>query len=152
MGDPPIDGLLAVRHHGTMSDQNNSATMVSAPAEAVPAKTNGVSADSRNWGVLTHLSAFVMLFGIPAVVGPVIVWAIKKQEDPYVDFHGKEAVNFNISFLIYTVVAAVLILLLVGVILLPLVLLTWFVLVIVGAVKAGAGEYYRYPFTIRWVQ
>lgn len=93
-----------------------------------------------------------MLFGIPAVIGPVIVWAIKKQDDPFVDFHGKEAVNFNISFLIYAVVSAILILLLVGVILLPVVLLTWFVLVIVGAVKAGAGEYYRYPFTIRWVQ
>ncbi len=93
-----------------------------------------------------------MLFGVPAIIGPVVVWALKKQDDPYVDFHGKEAVNFNISFLLYAVVSAALVLLLVGVILLPLVLLTWFVLVMVASVKAGAGEYYRYPFTIRWIQ
>lgn len=135
-----------------MSDQSNGDTVLSAPAEANSGMMTTVSADSRNWGVLTHLSAFVMLFGIPAVIGPVILWAIKKQGDPFVDFHGKEAVNFNISFLIYAVVSAVLLLLLVGVILLPLVLLTWFVLVIVASVKAGAGEYYRYPFTIRWIQ
>lgn len=131
-----------------MSQQDNANTVVEAPVS-----TPGVaSADSKNWAVMTHLSAFVMLFGIPSVIGPVVLWAIKKQDDPFVDFHGKEAVNFNISFLIYAVMSAVLILLLVGVVLLPAVLLTWFVLVIVAAVKAGSGEYYRYPFTIRWVQ
>ena len=135
-----------------MSEVENSDTVVSAPAPATKVEGASVSADSRNWGVLTHMSAFVMLFGIPSVIGPVILWAIKKEADPFVDFHGKEAVNFNISFLIYAVVSAVLVLLLVGVILLPVVLLTWFVLVIVASVKAGSGEYYRYPFTIRWVQ
>ncbi len=137
-------------HDDDMSDQH--ITVMHEPADAGTADATTVSADSRNWGVLTHLSAFVMLFGIPAVIGPVVLWAVKKQDDPYVDFHGKEAVNFNISFLIYAVVAALLIVLLIGVILLPTVLLTWFVLVIVAAVKAGSGEYYRYPFTIRWVK
>ncbi len=132
-----------------MSDQSSD-TALGAPTASTPTAT--VPADSRNWGVLSHLSAFVMLFGVPAIIGPVVVWALKKQDDPYVDFHGKEAVNFNISFLLYAIVSAVLVLLLVGVILLPLVLLTWFVLVMVASVKAGAGEYYRYPFTIRWIQ
>ena len=152
MGVPPMDERSAARHHGVMSEVENKETVLSAPTPATAVQEPTVTADSRNWGVLTHLSAFVMLFGIPSIIGPVVMWAIKKQEDPFVDFHGKEAVNFNISFLIYAVVSAVSILVLVGVVLLPVVLLTWFVLVIVAAVKAGSGEYYRYPFTIRFVQ
>jgi hypothetical protein len=99
---------------------------------------------------MSHLSAFVVFLGIPSVVGPLIAWAIKK-DDPYVDFHGKEAMNFNISFFIYAVVSAILVLALVGLILLPAVALTWFALVIVATVKAGNGEHYRYPFTIRFI-
>lgn len=100
--------------------------------------------------MISHLSAFVMFVGIPSIVGPLVTWAIKK-EDPYVDYHGKEAMNFNISFFIYAAVSAVLILVAVGLLLLPVVALVWFVLVIVGAVKASNGEYYRYPLTIRFI-
>lgn len=150
---------MPARMETSSIETGSSATMSRGSIERAAAMTtrpgstaDTVPADSRNWGVLTHLSAFVMLFGVPAVVGPVVLWAIKRQDDPYVDSHGKEAVNFNISFLVYAVAAAILIVLLIGVILLPAVLLTWFVLVIVAAVKAGSGEYYRYPFTIRWVK
>ncbi len=115
-------------------------------------QTDTASSDARNWALFSHLSAFVLLFGIPSVVGPLVIWAVKKQDDPFVDFHGKEAVNFNISFLIYAAIAAVSMIVLVGFLLLPAVLITWFVLVIIGTVKAGAGEYYRYPLTIRFVQ
>lgn len=118
--------------------------------EVVPAPSSGVSVDTKNWAVISHLSAFVMFLGIPAVIGPLVTWLVKK-EDPYLDSHGKEAVNFNISFLIYGAVSAVLVIFVVGLILLPLVFVTWFVLVIVASVKAGAGEYYQYPFTIRFI-
>ena len=112
--------------------------------------TYEVSSDSRNLATLAHLSAFVGLFGIPSLVGPLVVWLIKK-DDPYVEAQAKDALNFNISFLIYGLVAAISIILLVGLIALPAVLVTWFVLVIVAAVKAATGEDYRYPFTIQFV-
>jgi uncharacterized Tic20 family protein len=79
------------------------------------------------------------------------VWLIKRDDDPFIDYSGKEALNFNISFLIYGVVAAFLIILLIGLILLPIVFFVWLVLVIVAAVKTSNGEYYRYPLTIRFV-
>ncbi len=85
------------------------------------------------------------------MIVPLVMWLIKKDQDPYADFHGKEAVNFNLSFLLYAVCSGILIIALVGLLLLPAVLLTWFVLVIVGTVKASNGEYYRYPLTIRFV-
>jgi uncharacterized Tic20 family protein len=109
-----------------------------------------VSSDSRNWATLSHLSAFVMFFGIPALVGPLVMWLLRR-DDPYAEFHAKEALNFNISFLIYAVAAAISIILLVGLILLPAVAITWFILVIQAAVRTANGEYYRYPMTMRFV-
>jgi uncharacterized Tic20 family protein len=109
-----------------------------------------VQSDSRNWATLSHLSAFVMFVGIPALVGPLVMWLIRR-DDPYAEFHAKEALNFNISFMIYGIVSAVLIVVLVGLLLLPAVLVTWFVLVIRGAVRAADGQYYRYPMTLRFV-
>jgi uncharacterized Tic20 family protein len=119
----------------------------SQPAVAAPP---AISAESKNWGTLSHLSAFVMFIGIPSLVGPLVAWLIKK-DDPYVEFHAKEALNFNISFMIYGIAAAVSIILLIGLLLLPIVGVTWFVLAIRGSIKASAGEYYRYPFTLRFV-
>ena len=104
----------------------------------------------RNLSTLSHLSAFVVFVGVPPVVGPLVMWLLHR-DDPRVGPHAREALNFNISFLIYSVAAAISILLLVGLLLLPVVAITWFVLTIKAAVKASAGEEYRYPFTLRLV-
>ena len=109
-----------------------------------------VSNDARNWATLSHLSAYVAFLGVPSLIGPLVIWLFKR-DDPYVEYHAKEALNFNISFLIYGMVATFLIIFLVGLLLLPVILISWFVLVIVAAVKASAGEYYRYPMTLRFV-
>jgi uncharacterized Tic20 family protein len=149
IGTPLIDERLETRDDGKEIQEKGNEKMTSSN-EVVPTPATALSADSKNWAVISHLSAFVMLIGIPAIVGPLVAWLVKR-EDPYVDFHGKEAVNFNISFLIYTAISALLIIVVVGLILLPAVLLTWFVLVIVAAVKASAGDYYKYPLTIRFI-
>ncbi len=109
-----------------------------------------VTSSSENWGMLSHISSFVMFLGIPAVVGPLVVWLLKR-DDPYVDYHGKEALNFNISFMIYGLVAAFLVVVLIGLLALPIVFVTWFVLAIEASLKAANGEHYRYPFTLRFI-
>ncbi len=109
-----------------------------------------VSADSRNLATASHLSAFIMFLGIPSLVGPLAFWLLKR-DDPWVEYHAKEALNFNISFTIYTVVSALAILLLIGLLALPVVLISWFVLTIRAAIRTANGEYYRYPFTMRFV-
>lgn len=106
---------------------------------------------SKTWAAMTHLSAFAMFVGVPSVVGPLVMWLIKKDEDQYADLHGREAINFNLSFLIYGIASAVLIIALVGLFLLPAVLVAWFALVIVATMKASNGEFYRYPLTIRFL-
>ena len=106
------------------------------------------SAESRNWAVGAHLSAFVALFGIPSLFGPLAVLLLRNH-DPYVQAQAEEALNFNLSFLLYGIVAALSVVLLIGLIALPAVLITWFVLVIRAGIAASNGEDYEYPFTIR---
>jgi hypothetical protein len=100
---------------------------------------------------MSHLSGFSIFVGIPSVIGPLIMWLLRK-DDPYSAHHAKEALNFNISIIIYSVVAAISIIALVGILALPAVLIGWFVLTIQAAVRASAGEYYEYPLTIRFVK
>lgn len=112
--------------------------------------TSAPTADARNKAVLSHLSAFVMLIGIPSLVGPLAAYLVWK-DDPYVVEQAKEALNFNISIAIYSIVAAFSLFLLVGFVLLPAVLIGWLVLTIVAAMNASNGVNYRYPLTIRFV-
>ncbi|GIX35635.1 MAG: hypothetical protein KatS3mg126_1414 [Lysobacteraceae bacterium] len=115
-----------------------------------PAGTPG--ADERQWALFAHLSAlagFLIPFG--NILGPLIVWQIKKNEMPFVDDQGKEALNFQITVLIAVVVCLVLSVLLIGLLLLPVVAVADLVLTIVAAIKANQGETYRYPFTLRLI-
>jgi uncharacterized protein len=105
------------------------------------------------WVVLCHLTALTLFIGIPFgnIIGPLIIWLIKKHEFPSVDAHGKESLNFQISMTIYTLIAGLSVFILVGFILLPAVLIANLVLVIIAAIKASNREFYRYPLTIRLI-
>lgn len=109
-----------------------------------------VPVETRNWAVAAHLSAFIMFVGIPSPLGPLAVWLLRK-EDTYVATQAVNALNFNLSFLVYAIAAGISIFVLIGFLLLPVVLLVWFVLVIIGAMGASKDEIYDYPLTIRFV-
>ena len=125
-----------------------------APAEEAVETTSGsIPKQQRDWGMFCHLAAFAGYI-IPAggIIGPLIVWLIKKDEFPYVDEQGKESLNFQISIFIYTAVAAVSLLVVIGILLLPAVLVFNIVMIIIGSMKANAGEHYQYPLTIRIIK
>ncbi|MFN2508714.1 MAG: DUF4870 domain-containing protein [Chthoniobacterales bacterium] len=86
------------------------------------------------------------------MLAPLIVWLMKRDESPEIDAHGKEAVNFQISMLIYTVVAAVFCLILIGFVFLAILWVLNAVFVIIAAIHASDGKFYRYPMTIRFIQ
>jgi uncharacterized Tic20 family protein len=104
--------------------------------------------------MLCHLSALVGLLGngIGFLLGPLIVWLLKREEHPFIDEQGKEAVNFQITMFIAFFVAAILILILIGIPLLIALGILDLVLPIVAAIKASNGEHYRYPFAIRLIK
>jgi uncharacterized Tic20 family protein len=109
------------------------------------------TAESKNWATIAHFSAFVMFIGIPSFIGPLVVWLMKKDQDEFVAMNAKEALNFNISFFLYGIISGILIIIGIGLLLLLVVGITWFVLVIVAAVRSSSGEPYVYPFTLRLV-
>jgi len=107
----------------------------------------------RNWAMLCHLSALLaMPFGFGHLVGPLIVWLLKRDDHPFIDDQGKESLNFQISMTIYAVVAAVLICALVGIALVPVVFVANIVFIVIASVRSSRGEWYRYPLTIRLIR
>ena len=86
------------------------------------------------------------------ILGPLVVWLIKRGDSPEIDAHGKESLNFQISMLIYDAIAAILCIFLIGI---PILIALWVantVLVIIASVKASEGKFYQYPFTIRLIK
>jgi uncharacterized protein len=107
----------------------------------------------RTWDILCHLAAllgFVVPFG--NIIGPLLVWLLKKNSVSSVELHGKEALNFQISMTIYTVIAGLTIIIMIGIFLLPVIIVANLVLTIIAAIKASNGELYRYPVSIRFVE
>ncbi len=139
-----------------------------------------ITTDEKNWAIGTHLSAFcgiVIPFG--NIIGPLVVWMIKKDESEFVNRHGKAALNFQISFFIYILffVGGLLVNLIRSipelsalgndaapaevfsalgkwmVWILPLIFVGFFKLIvtIIAAVRAGEGKPYKYPLTITFI-
>lgn len=108
---------------------------------------------ARMWAMLCHLSAFsgwIIPFG--HILGPLIIWLIKRDDHPFINEQGKESLNFQISLSIYLIVSAILVLALIGFVLFFVVGIVGFIFVIVAAVKANEGVSYRYPLTIRFLR
>lgn len=79
----------------------------------------------RTWVILCHLTALSLFVGVPFgnVIGPLIVWLLKKNESAAVDDQGKESLNFQISMCIYTLLAGLSLFVVIGFVLLPLALI-----------------------------
>ncbi|MCB0596318.1 MAG: DUF4870 domain-containing protein [Phaeodactylibacter sp.] len=109
--------------------------------------------DELMWSTFAHLgflAGLIIPFG--NVVAPLVIWLVYKDRSSYVEYHSKEALNFQLTVTIAMVASGILVLLLIGIFLLIGVLLLALVLSIVAAVKANNGEYYEYPFTIRFIR
>lgn len=118
-----------------------------------PAPIPMSESDARMWAMLIHLSALTGLFtGIGSLLAPIIIWQIQKDKSAYIDYHGKEAVNFQITIALAACVSFLLMLALIGFVLIWIVGVVWLVFTIIAAVKANNGEYYRYPLTIRFIK
>jgi len=110
--------------------------------------------DARMWAMLCHLGG-LGVYIVPTIghlLAPLIIWLIKKDESPFVDDQGKEALNFQISITIYALVALLLTLIVVGFILLLVIGIFDLIMMIVAAVKSNDGERYRYPLCIRFIK
>lgn len=115
------------------------------PGSPAPGQWGGPpqpSSEDRTWALLAHLSIFVL-----GIIGPLVIYLVKKDESPFTRQHAAEALNFHITLLIASIVSAVLILVLIGILLLLALGVAAVVLAIVAAVAASKGQPYRYPLT-----
>jgi hypothetical protein len=107
----------------------------------------------RTLAMLCHIGGLVGGFVPPAnIIVPLVIWLIKKDQSAFINDHGKEAINFQITVSIAAVISFILILVLIGIALLALLGVAVLVLGIVAGIKAYEGNHYRYPFTLRLVK
>jgi uncharacterized protein len=122
--------------------------------ETTPGSVSTPTQDERTWGTIAHLAAFAGFF-IPIagnVIGPLVVWLIKREQSAFIDSQAKEALNFNITVLIAGCASALLIVVFIGFLLLGALAIFWLAMTIIAAIKASEGVAYRYPFTLRLVK
>lgn len=117
-------------------------------------ETPASASNVRTWCVLCHAAALagIFLHFVGHLFGPLIVWLLKRHESPEIDAHGKESVNFQISMLIYNIIAGILCLVLIGFLLLVVLWILNTVLVIIASIQASEGKLFRYPMTIRFIK
>lgn len=146
---PPIEGAES-------SDKGTGSVADSIPLEAPSTAGIGLSqgtlgeSDERTMSLLAHI-----LGGVTSVVGPLIIWMLKKDESPFVDDQGKEATNFQITVLIgYIVTGIVSMIPMVGclaVLLFPAISVASLIFAILGGIESNKGTVYRYPFALRLI-
>jgi uncharacterized Tic20 family protein len=117
-----------------------------------PVHPADTSPTDRNWAVGAHLSGFVAAWVALGFLGPLAVLLVAGSTSPFVRRHAVEALNFNLSVLLYVAVSVVLIAVLVGFVLLPIIALVYLIATIRGALAASRGEDFRYPVTIRLIK
>lgn len=126
-----------------------------------PGTGGTLSADDRRlWSIGAHASAGIgaLIAGLGSFVGPLVIWLIRRQDDPFVAGHALEALNFNITVDLIVVIGIFLGFITLGLgflIIGPLLLVVgilWLVFTIQGAMAASRGQAYRYPMSIRLVR
>ena len=113
------------------------------------------SRDEKNIAMLAHLLP-LLGFLIPGmnIVVPLLIWLTKRNESAFLDHHGREALNFQISLTLLAAIWLALKLIIVGLFFLPLVplaVILALILMIRAGLKASGGNYYQYPFCVRFV-
>ncbi|MCH8821964.1 MAG: DUF4870 domain-containing protein [Planctomycetes bacterium] len=117
-------------------------------------RDEGLTETDRKYAVGMHLLSlisFLLSGGLLTVLGPLVLWLIRKDRSPFDDDHGREVINFGISFMLWGLLAGISIFVGIGFILLPALWIVVIVNNIRGAIAAGNGEYFRYPMTIRFL-
>jgi uncharacterized Tic20 family protein len=107
----------------------------------------------RDWAMFCHLSSFAgFFFPLGGILGPLICWVSRKDGSSWVDTNGKASMNFQISLLLYIILAIPLCFILVGIPILIFLGILDIVCVIVASIRASKGEYFKYPLSIPFIQ
>lgn len=114
--------------------------------------TEPVTKSDKDFGLLVYASSFIgYLVPLGSILGPLIIWLMKREESAFVDQCGRSCVNFKLSLLIYLIISGVLVLVGIGFILLILLAILDLVCTVLAIIKASEGKVYHYPLTIKFI-
>lgn len=128
-----------------MAEDSGSHWHEAAPSSSAygPSTQTETSQDARNMALLCHLLGAVGFFG------PLVIWLIERDKHRYVDDQGREAMNYQISLMIYLVALGVTI---VGAFLIPVLMIVHIILIAMASMKASRGESWHYPIAITFLK
>jgi len=143
-GSPPRASANPTKDH-RMSDET-----IPVSVEVVP----DVTQEARLYAAACHFAGLPIFitFALANVVAPLVIWLIKKDTMPFVDAHGKESLNFQLTMLIAYIVAAMLVCVYIGVVLIPALVIVQVIFPFIAGISAYDGKPYKYPLTIRMIQ
>ena len=111
-----------------------------------------VKKSDKDFGLLVYASSFVgYLVPLGSILGPLIIWLMKREESIFVDQCGSSCLNFKLSLLIYVIISGVLALVGIGFIFLAILGIFDLVCTVLAIIKASEGKVYRYPLTIKFI-
>ena len=102
--------------------------------------------EDRNMAMVCHL------LGLIGFLGPLIIWLIKKDQSAVINEHGKKALNFQLSILLYSFISGLLVVVIIGVFLIWAVVIFNLVMIIIASIKANKGEEVKYPLCIQFIK
>lgn len=119
------------------------------PPPPPSSQTQLSQSDERLWAMLAHLTAIILGF-----IGPLICWLVQKDKSAYVDYHGKEALNFNILMAIIYVGATFLAIITCGIggLIFPVIWIGQIIFSVLAGIAANNGEMYKYPVNWRLIK
>lgn len=105
------------------------------------------TSDERLLAMLIYVTSF-----FTTIIGPILIWLIKRDDSLFIDYHGKEYLNFIISYAVYGFIAGLTVFIAIGIVLAPLVAILVFIFTIIAAIKAFQGEMYKIPLVFRIIK
>ena len=116
-------------------------------------EVRNLSETERNWSMLCHLSAFAgFFFPFGGIIGPLICWLSRKDESSWVNENGKSSMNFQLSILLYIVLAIPLCFIIIGIPIVVFLGILKVICIIIASIKAAKGERFKYPVSIPFIQ
>ena len=110
--------------------------------------------DARMWAMFCHLGGlgWFIFPALGGIIAPLVLWLVKRDDHPFIDASGKEALNFQLTVLIAYVICVPLVFVFIGVLLLPAVTVCNIVFVVLASIKTNEGHLYRYPYAIQFLK
>jgi uncharacterized protein len=109
--------------------------------------------DEKNWGMFCHVAVFAgCIIPLGNIIGPLVIWLIKKDQYPFVDYNARQALNFQITLLLALLASALLAFVLIGILMLIGIGIFALVVTIQAIMASGRGQYYSYPCSITFIR